>query len=144
MSISRLLRVLATVIIVISLVFVVVSEYQHNRKVNSMVELSDAASSVATRISTDQATWVGEGSREHDYVLDPQLLENGNYIWNLGGENYASRVEVKYGDNLGNTFGPYGREGPGDKMANALSIPVVVRTKGRYLPAKLKVIIWRI
>ncbi len=144
MSISRLFRILATIVLVISLVFIVASEYKHNRKVERMVELTDAASSIAVHLTTDKLARRDTRGRQLEYIVDPDLLNDQDYLFNLAGENYASRVYLSHGDNLENVLGPYGFDRPKGRMANAFACPVVMEFKNRRVPARLRVIVWKI
>lgn len=132
-----------TIIIVASLFVIVVASYRHERMVNSMVELSDASSSIVTRLSTDQLAWTDDDGNQHQYVLDEGPFDDLSYIWALGGENYASQVLIRYGDDLKNKIGPHGFEPPSNRMTSALEVPVALRRGGKTTPAQLKVVVWR-
>ena len=142
MNISRLLRVLLTIILVISLVLIVVSEYRHDRKVEMMVKLSDASSSILVRLTNDELAYRTPEGRRLEHLVDPFLLENMDPAWTLAGENYESRVSLSFGENLENTIGPFGPDRPEGEMANALACSVVAVINDRRLPAKLKVMVW--
>lgn len=143
MEISRILRVLITIIIVAALFVIVIASYRHEQMVNSMIELSDASSSIVTRLSTDRLAWTDAKGNQHQYVLDEEKFDNLSYIWTLGGEDYASQVSIAYGEGLENEIGPYGSGPPQDRMTSALRVPVALKRGGKKVPAQLRVIVWR-
>lgn len=142
MEISRILRVLITLILVVTFIVLTVSAYRRNQEVNSMTVLSDATSSIATKLTTKDLVWVDEEGVRHPHLLDPAKLENADKSHRLAGENFTFRTSIVYfEDNSEREIGPYGDNLPEDRMRCSLSVPVALR-KPNPIPAKLKVVVW--
>lgn len=143
MEISRILRVLITLIFVVTFIAITVSAYRRNEEIESMTLLSDVTSSLTTRFATRDLIWTDERGTDHPYVLDPMKFDNLNGSRLLAGENYAFRTFLTYlEDNSKRELGPYGGSPPEDRMTCSLSLPMTVYKDGKMLPAKLRVIVW--
>lgn len=143
MEVSRLLRVLITILLVVSFFIIVFSSYNRDRQVEAMTELSDATSSIATRLATQGLARVDAGGTVHPYEVNADLLDNLSFEQVLGGDNFEYQVSISYlaGGATENTS-KYGPEPPGNQTISALSLPVGLYKEGSVFPAKLKVIAW--
>lgn len=66
MQISRILRVLITILLVVTFIIVTLAAYQRDQEIEAMVKLSDSTSSIATRLSVQDLAWVdGDGENTH-------------------------------------------------------------------------------
>ncbi|MBS3815174.1 MAG: hypothetical protein KGY45_01275 [Hadesarchaea archaeon] len=144
MEISRILRVLITILLAVSFIIVTFAAYQRDQEVESMVKLSDTTSSIATRLSIKDLAWIDEEGKENPYILDNDSANNLTYSSTLGGENYAYRIQISYIKNEEKeSLGPYGPEPPEEVMTGSLTVPTSLYYKGSIIPAKLKVTTWR-
>lgn len=143
MEITRILRVLMTILLVVIFILVTVSAYRESREIGAMVRLSDATSSIITRLATDDLAWIDDEGIQHGYVLDADLLENLEFERSLGGDNFAFQVSISYqAEGSENTFGPRGFEPPEGRMTCSLIVPAALRHVGGVLPARLEVVAW--
>ena len=143
MEITRILRVLATILLVLTFILVTVSAYARSLEIGAMVRLSDATSSIITRLATNDLAWVDEEGARHCYVLDTNLLESLQFERSIGGDNFMLQVTISYcagGSEV--TFGPVGSEPPEDRMTCSLVVPVALWHSGRSIPAQLGVVVW--
>lgn len=142
MEVSRLLRVLITILLVVSFFIIVFSSYNRDRQVEAMSELSDATSSIATRLATQDLARVDAGGTIHPYEVNADLLDNLSFEQVLGGDNFEYQVSISYlaGGATENTDD--GSEPLENQTRSALSLPVGLYKEGSVLPAKLKVIAW--
>lgn len=142
MEISRILRVLITIILVVTFIIVTVSAYRQNERINSMTTLSDASTSLVTNLSTQKLVWTDSAGQTHPYILENKL-ENLEFSSSMAGENFIFRAAITYlEDNSEHEVGPYGPDLPEDQMTCSISASVAFRKKGVNLPAKLRVITW--
>lgn len=143
MEVSRLLRVLITILLVVSFFIIVFSSYNRDRRVEAMTELSDATSSIATRLTTQNLARVDADGIIHPYELNADLLDNLRFEQVLGDDNFEYQASISYlaGGEKENKI-EYGPEPPGNQTISALSLPVGLYEEGIVLPAKLKVIAW--
>ncbi|KXB08877.1 hypothetical protein AKJ55_00320 [candidate division MSBL1 archaeon SCGC-AAA382M17] len=143
MEISRIVRVLLTLIMVVTFIIITVAAYQQTQTVASMTTLSDSTSSIVTALASQDLAWSDETKTLHPYVLEASKLENLRFSRLLGGDNLVFQATIIY--NPGNkieNIGPYGPDLPEDKMTSSLSVPVSLRKNNSTLPAKLKVVSW--
>ncbi|MCD6248499.1 MAG: hypothetical protein J7J17_03530 [Hadesarchaea archaeon] len=142
MDVTRLLRVLMTILLVATFILVTVATYKENLKVEAMVKLSDSASSIATRLTVQDLAWT-DAREPHPYVLDPDRLNDLNYRYAVGGDNFGFQVRISYWDGGSDeNLGPYGPKVPEDKMTDTLTLPVTLRKNCRMFPARLTVVVW--
>lgn len=139
MEITRILRVLVTILLVVTFILVTVSAYTESREIGAMVRLSDATSSIVTYLATDDLAWTDDEDIQHSYVLDPDLLENLESKRSLGGDNFAFQASIF--SQIGN-FENFGLEPPEGRMSCSLVVPAALRHLGKILPARLEVIAW--
>ncbi|KXB09237.1 hypothetical protein AKJ46_00710 [candidate division MSBL1 archaeon SCGC-AAA833K04] len=143
MEISRILRVLITILLAVTFIVVTLAAYQRDHEIERMVELSDSTSSIATRLSVQDLAWVDEDGEKHPYVLDNGSLTNLEFTRILGGDNFAFRVQIFYmASSVEDNLGPYGLEPPSDRMTGSLTMPTSLYWKGSITPAKLSVTVW--
>lgn len=141
MEISRILRVLITLLLLVSFIAMTVAAYRQNREINKMTTLSDATSSIMTSLATQEMVWVDGNGDTHPYILDSEKLKNLNYSKVLGGENFAFQATITYlQDNNVEEIGPYGENPPENRLICSLSASVTLY-EGRK-PVKLKVVSW--
>ncbi len=139
MEITRILRVLVTILLVVTFILVTVSAYMESREIGAMVRLSDATSSIVTRLATDDLAWTDDEGIQHSYVLDADLLEDLESERSLGGDNFAFQVSIF--SQFGN-FENFGLEPPEGRMTCSLVVPASLRHVGRVTPARLEVVAW--
>lgn len=139
MEITRILRVLVTILLVVTFILVTVSAYTESRKIGAMVRLSDATSSIVTRLATDGLAWTDDESIPHSYVLDADLLDNLEYKRSLGGDNFALQVSIF---SQVENFENFGLEPSEGRMTCSLVVPAALRYLGGVLPARLEVVAW--
>lgn len=143
MEVSRILRVMITLILVVSFIAITVAAYRRNQEVNSMTTLADATSSIAARLAFRDLALMDERGIQYPYILDGSKLENLDKSRSLAGENFRFRVSISYlrnGSERG--IGPYGEEPPKRRMTCSLSVPVALQRSGTRVPAKLEVVAW--
>ncbi len=141
MEVSRILRVLITLLLVVTFIVSTVAAYRQNREINSMTNLSDATSSIVTKLATQELAWRDSEGNSHPYVVDEDKLSSLNSEQNLAGENFAYQTEIKiYQDNQEKTIGSKGPNPPEGRMTSAVSVAVTL-LEGRK-PAKLEVVAW--
>ena len=143
MTLTQILKTLVTCILVISFLLVTVSAYQQHRTLSELAELSDATSSIATRLSVDELAYVDNGGKLHMYTLDPSKLEGLSAQWEIGGENFEFQVSVRYEAGGERVLGPYGSIPPEGKARCSFTVANALYENDRFLPAKLSVIVWR-
>jgi hypothetical protein len=139
MEITRILRVLVTILLVVTFILVTVSAYTESREIGAMVRLSDATSSIVTRLATDDLAWTDDESIPHSYVLDADLLDNLESKRSLGGDNFAFQVSIF---SQVKNFENFGLEPPEGRMTCSLVVPAALRHLGGVLPARLEVVAW--
>ena len=143
MDVTRLLRVLITLIFVMTFILIIVSVYRYDQELRSVSSLADSTTSIVTRLSIQDLAWVDSLGDVHHYEVDPDKLDDLTYQSNLGGVNVEFNVELSYKDSgVEQTLGPYGPTVPEGRMASALNVPVAVQSSGRTIPAILKVRAW--
>lgn len=143
MDISRILRVLLTIFLVATFVVVTVAAYRQNQKVKSMTRLSDATTSLAVGLTSQELAWEDDGGTRHPFVLDVDKLDNLEGRYQLPEENLAFRATIIcLEDNYERKISGVFENLPKDKMSCSLSFPASLRSGGRVMPAKLKVISW--
>lgn len=142
MEISRILRVLITLIFVVTFITLTIGAYRQNSEINSMTTLSDATTSIANNLASKELVWVDDEGVSHPPILDSEKLKDIKFERIIAGENFAFRASISYRrDNSEREIGPYGREPPGNKMTCSFSLPVALH-KASIPPAKLKVVTW--
>jgi hypothetical protein len=139
MEITRILRVLVTILLVVTFILVTVSAYTESREIGAMVRLSDATSSIVTRLATDDLAWTDDEHIPHSYVLDADLLDNLESKRSLGGDNFAFQVSIF---SQVKNFENFGLEPPEGRMTCSLVVPAALRHLGGVLPARLEVVAW--
>lgn len=143
MEISRILRVLITILLAVTFIVVTLAAYQRDNEIERMVKLSDSTSSIATRLSVQDLAWIDEDDERHPYILDNNSLTNLEFTRILGGDNFAFRIRIFYlTSGVEDNLGPYGLEPPSDRMTGSLTMPASLYWKGSITPAKLRVIVW--
>lgn len=143
MEISRIVRVLLTLILVVTFILITVAAYRQSENIASMTALSDSTSSIVTVLASQDLAWTDEKEILHPYVLDAKKLENLRFNKLLGGDNFAFQTTIIYssGKSIEN-IGPYGHNLPEEKMTSSLSVPVSLRKNNSTIPAKIKVVTW--
>ena len=143
MDMTRLLRVLITLLLVMTFILVIVSVYRHDMELRAMVNLSDLTSNAVTRLAVQDLAWDAGGEKPTAYVLDSGKLDNLSYRSTLWGFNLEFQVGVSYQEGgVEQVLGPHGFSPPDDRMTCALNVPVALQRSGRAVPAILKVIAW--
>ncbi len=139
MEVTRILRILVTILLVVTFILVVVSAYGESREIGAMVRLSDATSSIVTRLATNDLAWTDDKGVQHSYVLNADLLERLEFKRSLGGDNFAFQVSIfsKHGD-----FENFGPRPPVGRMTCSLIAPAALWHVDRVVPARLKVVTW--
>ncbi len=144
MDITRILRVLLTIILVVSFIGVTIVAYRQNQDVKAMAYLSDATTSIATKLTSEKLAWNDEEDVLHPFVLDSDKLDNLNYAMIVAGENFVFQVQIIYLKNGSEeVIENFGKSVPSDETTCALSLPATLYRRGLIVPAKLKVISWR-
>jgi len=145
MTLTQILKTLVTCILVITFILVTASAYRHHRSISSLANLSDATSTIMTHLAADELAYIDEtDNSKHSYVIDPCKLENLVFTAEFGGDNFEFQVTVHYrlGDDE-QELGPYGLALPNDNTTNcSLTAACALWSNGRFLPAKLSVIVW--
>lgn len=142
MDVTRLLRVLITLLLVMTFILVIVSVYRHDMELREMVNLSDLTSSTVTRLAVQDLAW-DAGGGPSVYVLDSDKLDDLSYQSTLWGFNLEFQVEISYQEGgVEQVLSPHGFSPPDDRMTCALNVPVALQRSGRAVPAILKVIAW--
>lgn len=139
MEVVRILRVMATILLVVTFILAVIAAYRESREINATVRLSDATSSIVTRLTTDDLAWVDDKGIQHSYVLDAGLLGYLKFERSMGGDNFAFQVSIisRNGD-----FENFGPEPPEGRMTCSLTVPAALWHIGGILPARLRVVAW--
>lgn len=141
MEVSRILRVLITLILVITFIISTLAAYRQNREINAMTTLSDSTSSIVTSLATQDLAWTDAAGDSHPYIINKNKLQNLDYTKTLAGENLTYQTKVVYQqDNTKEIIGPYGPSPPEDRMISTVSAPITL-VEGRK-PAKLEVVAW--
>lgn len=110
----------------------------------SAAKLSDATSTIATRLAVEELVYVDNSSRTHPYVLDPAKLSAlENFRREIGEELYEFNVTLMYRGEEEHALGPRGPTQPEDRMSGVLVLSVGLFENNRHLPAKLRVVAWR-
>lgn len=143
MTLTQILKTLATCILVISFLLVTVSAYQQHRTISALAELTDVASAIVTRLSVEELAYVDNDEKLHMYSIDPEKLENSSTCWEIGGENFDFWVSLSYEAGVEHVLGPYGSAPPDDRARCSLAVACALYENGRFLPAKLSVVAWR-
>ncbi len=142
MEISRILRVLITLIFVVTFITLTIGAYRQDSEINSMATLSDATTSIANNLASQGLVWVDDENVSHPLILDSDKLEDIRFGRVIAGENFAFRASISYWrDNSEREIGPYGKDPPEDEMTCSFSLPVALH-KDSIPPAKLKVVAW--
>ncbi|MFP4005863.1 MAG: hypothetical protein ACLFUR_03980 [Candidatus Hadarchaeia archaeon] len=142
MNVSRVLRILITIIFVMAFIGVTISAYKREERMNALTTLSDASSSVAVHLASEELVWEDERGISHPEVVDPSKLSTIDGSWSCMGENYLLQTYLLYiEDGRERMIGPFGEAG-GEKMSCSFSLPVSLRREGGVYPAKLRVILW--
>lgn len=141
MEVSRILRVLITLLLVVTFIIVTIAAYRQNSEINSMTTLSDSTSSIMTRLVTQDLVWIDDEGNRHEYIIDLDKTDNLSYKRNLAGEEFEFQIRVTYlQDNSEHTEGPFGPEPPNNQMTCSLTAPITVLEDRK--PSKLRVIAW--
>lgn len=142
MTLTQIFKTLITCILVISFLMITVSAYQQHRTISALAELTDATSAIITRLSVEELAFVDNDRKLHMYSIDPAKLENCSTHWEIGGENFDFQVFVSYGVGGEHVLGPYGSALHDDRARCSLAVACALYENGRFLPAKLSVIVW--
>lgn len=143
MTLTQIFKTLITCILVISFLMITVSAYQQHRTISALAELTDATSAIVTRLSVEELAYVDNDGKLHMYSIDPAKLESCSTRWEIGGKNFDFQVSVSYEAEDENVLGPYGSTPPDDRARCSLAVACALYENGRFLPAKLSVIAWR-
>ena len=144
MDLTKILRTLITCLFVITFVLLVASAYQRNRAIAELAVLSDSTSSILTHLAVEELAHVDSGGR-YPYVISALKLEElTDFEREIGGENFEFQVLVSHCTFSELTLGPYGPMPPEGRTTCAISAAVTLLENGRLVPAKLKVVAWRV
>lgn len=142
MEVSRILRVLITLIFLVTFITLTVAAYRQNQKINSMTTLTEATSSIANKLVSQDLTWINEQEASQPPILDSEKLKDLEYNRLIAGENFAFQASIVYQkNNTEKEIGPYGRDTPENRMICSISLPVALH-RSSILPAKLGVKVW--
>ena len=143
MEISRILRIIITIFLVATFIVVTVAAYRQNQRIKSMTRLSDATTSLATRLTSQELAWVDDEGNRHPFVLDASKLDGLKRNYRLPGENLGFRASIIFlEDNSEHEIIQFSSDLPDERMRCSLSLPATIRLERGIRPAKLKVISW--
>lgn len=138
MTLTQILKMLVACILVITFILVSASAYRQHRTTSALAELTDATSTIATKLAVDELAYVDGAGNKYSYVLDPGRLENLTFEREIGGENFEFQISLCYGGE-NRTFGP----APPENMTNcSLVLACSLWLNDRFQLAKLGVIAW--
>lgn len=142
MEVSRILRVLITLVFLVTFITLTVAAYRQNERINSMTTLTEATSSIANKLVSQDLTWVNGQGVSQPPILDSEKLKNLEYNRLIAGENFAFQASIVYrnGDSE-EEIGPEGKDPPENRMICSVSLPVALH-ESSTLPAKLEVKVW--
>jgi|GEM_PF-3001275 len=140
MEISRILRVLITLIFVVTFIVSTMAAYRQNRDVQEMTTLSDATTSIASDLSTRTLAKRGAENNPVEHMIDSDKLENSkiDFRRDLAGRTFEYKIRIERFSGGHSAY--YENSPPTDVMTSSISVPVTI-SEGRE-PAKLEVEAW--
>ncbi len=141
MEVSRILRVLITLILVVTFIISTIAAYRQNRQVSAMTTLSDATSSIVTNLATQELVWVDSEGNSHEFILDNDELSTIDNTLTIAGENFTYQTKIiTQQDNQEKTIGSKGPKPPEERMTSSVSVAITLLDGRR--PARLEVVAW--
>lgn len=142
MEISRIFRILITLIFVIAFILVTVAAYRKEERMNSMSTLSDVSTSLAVDLASRDLAWVDSRGIRHITIIDPAKLPKVDKEREILEKTFRFQISLLCLENSEERkIGPYGENRP-EKMRCTYSLPVSIYLNNEITPAKLKVIVW--
>ena len=130
-------------LLVFSFLLLIASAYRQYQTSAAAARLSDAACTISTKLAVEELAYRDAGGA-HPQVLDlSRAYGVENFRREIGGEFYGFNFTISYLHGEEEVIGPFGLEQPDKGMTSALELAVTVYENGRYLPAKLGVVVWR-
>lgn len=144
MEISRIFKVISTLILTVAFLTVTVSAYRQNEKIERIANLSDATSNIAIKLTSKSLAWKDKEKNIHPHVIDPNKTENLDFSMDLAGENFRYKISIirRNNDNGFLIVDSVGPKPPKDKMTCSMDLSVAIRKLKRPMPGKLKVLAW--
>ena len=139
----RIFKAVVSALLVITFIALLLSAYAQYKTNMAIAGLVDASSSLANHIALKTLAYE-EAGNVREYVVDPQKLSLLNFTQEIGGENFAFRVVIRYTAGTERVLGPYGPDQPTKKAVSSISIPVTVFDNYRFEIGKLEENVWRV
>ena len=140
MTLTQILKMLVACILIITFILVTASAYQQHRTISALAKLTDATSSIVTKLAVDELAHVDGTGNKSSYVLDPNKLENLAFRREVGGENFEFQISLWYQGRENSTFGP---TPPENRTNCSLIVACSLWFNNRFQLAKFGVIAWR-
>lgn len=130
-------------LLIIIFIALLVSAYNQYSLTLSTAGLVDTTSSITNKLVLDSLAHEEAGSVQ-EYVIDPEKIPSLDFWQEVGGENFAFQLTLRYNPGADRVlYENYGLEPPEGRAICAISVPVVVYENNRLEPAKLEVKVWR-
>jgi len=139
----RIFKAVVSALLVITFIALLLSAYTQYETNMSIAGLVDASSSLTNHIALNTLAYE-EGSYVKEYVVDPQKIPLLDFMQEIGGENFAFQVTLRYTAATEHVLGPYGSDPPAEKAVSSISVPVTVFDNYRFETGKMEVKVWRV
>lgn len=138
MDLIRILKAIITALAIVVFIVLLFSAYQHYQFMISTAGLIDATSTVANDLVLNELA-LQEGGAVVAYVVDPERIGCLSFSKSIGGENFTYRIEL-YGTARWEG-GP--EEVPEGRETCSIELPVSILENFRYVPGRIRVVVWR-
>lgn len=138
MELSRILRIIVTLILIVAFIAVTVAAYRRNQEIKSMTTLSEATSTILTGLTSRDLVWKEKDGTTHPYIIEEDKLENIDYNRALAGENFKFQISLQLPQKK--KIGPSGGNPPEKNTVCSISAPVTLFENRRA--AKIEVLVW--
>jgi hypothetical protein len=143
MDFKQVLTTLITVLLTISLILTIASAYKQQRTISTLVNLSDVSSSIITRLTTEEMTFVDPSGEKQVYVIDADKAKSIPFKRTIGSYNFEFQMSILTRiENYEFSIGTFGPAPPNDRPTCSIDVSCAIWMEGRLLPAKLRVIVW--
>jgi len=139
----RIFKAVVSALLVITFIALLLSAYTQYKTNMSVAGLVDASSSLANHIALKTLAYE-EGGYTKEYVVDPQKIPLLDFRQEIGGENFAFQVTLRYTAGTEHVLGPYGPATPSEKAVSNITVPITVFDNYRFETGKMEVKVWRV